>query len=151
MLKLSIFLLTSTILLAGSAVAHAQQTPPSSAKFEAKTSAQQDSVSQKSAAKIDDIKGESQRTSDGGDNSAVSSNPLESTAISPTGCVTFSGAADENCDGEADPAAPATDYNSSRSNKADVIAAPDGDISNGGDGDDNKATDYNSSRSIKNF
>lgn len=84
--------------------------------------------------KLGDIQGESQRAA-------------------ATGCVMYSGAADVNCDGVADgnKAVSATDYNSSRSNKADTIAAPDTDLGGGDDNDDDsKATDYNSSRSNKN-
>lgn len=68
------------------------------------------------------------------------------------GCVMFTGALDQNCDGIADDkAVDATDYNSSRSNKADSISYDGGDDGTPDPDDEGtKATDYNSSRSNKN-
>jgi hypothetical protein len=97
----------------------------------------------KAADKLGDIEGETQRTASGyikiGDIKGETTR-----AAAPTGCVMLSGGMDNDCDGIEDGKAPgATDYNSSRSNKADSVTdtKPEGDT---------KATDYNSSRSNKN-
>jgi len=94
--------------------------------------------------KLGDIEGESQRAETG--YIKIGDIKGETTRVAaPTGCVMLSGGKDEDCDGIEDGKAPAaTDYNSSRSNKADSAkdTKPD---------DDTKATDYNSSRSNKNF
>ena len=90
--------------------------------------------------KIGDIKGESTRAAD-----TISPDRIEfKKAIA---------APDLDTDSDEDDSDNATDYNSSRSNKADSIAAPDPDENDNDDGDDKtdqKATDYNSSRSNKN-
>jgi hypothetical protein len=84
---------------------------------------------------------------------AKSAEDAANTSITESkGCVMYSGALDQNCDGIADDrAVDATDYNSSRSNKADSISYGGGD-DGAPDPDDEgtKATDYNSSRSNKN-
>lgn len=134
--------------------------------------------------KLGDISGESQDKRASGIGQELLNVPMgkmiRQMKAAPSGCVMFNGAADANCDGVADggKAVSATDYNSSRSNKADSIAAPDavggdvkvgactdetvlcgcthlvsapdGDTDGGCDTDSSKATDYNSSRSNKN-
>ncbi|MEP3655281.1 MAG: hypothetical protein ABJO36_10330 [Litorimonas sp.] len=82
-----------------------------------------------------------------------SSDVLANTSTSESkGCVMYSGALDQDCDGVADDkAVDATDYNSSRSNKADSISYGGGDDETPDPDDEGtKATDYNSSRSNKN-
>lgn len=98
-----------------------------------------DKKAKAAADKIGDIPGESQRAATGyikiGDIKGESTR-----SVQPTGCVTLSGGKDEDCDGvEDDKAVSATDYNSSRSNKADTASdvKPDDDTS----GAITKATD----------